>query len=118
MAEAFFNQYAKHSKAESAALHAPQNNMHALVVRAMQEKGIDISKKRSKKITQEIINRAGLIVLMHSDLKSYLNTEKPIEVWDIPDLIIGEKDEHLYPEVIKRRDNIEKKVEELITRLS
>ncbi len=43
MAEAFFNTYAKKHHSESAALHTPQNNMHALVVRAMKEKGIEIS---------------------------------------------------------------------------
>ena len=85
--------------------------MHALVARAMKEKNIDISKNKSKKVTEEIINEADLIILMSPDLKEFLkNTNKEIETWNIPDIIARETDKHLYPGFIKVRDSIEEKV--------
>lgn len=116
IAEAFLNTYAKQSKAESAALHTPQNNMHALVVRAMKEKGIDISHQKSKKLTQKLTKWADLIILMNANLK-FSNKEKLIEVWNIPDIVAKETDEHLYPDFVKVRDMIENKVRDLIKRI-
>ena len=51
IAEAFFNKYSKKDKAISASFRIPDRKSHKLVIRAMQEKGIDISKKEYKKIS-------------------------------------------------------------------
>lgn len=117
MAEAFFNKYSRKSKAESAALIHPQNHMHRLVIKAMKEKGVDITKNISKKVTREMINKTKLIILMESKLRSYLSTDKKIEVWDIPEIIAKETDEHLYSEFVKARDIIEDKVKELLEKI-
>ncbi|MCH7568079.1 MAG: hypothetical protein IIA87_01540 [Nanoarchaeota archaeon] len=117
MAEAFFNKYSKNSKAESAALIKSQDKMHKFVVRAMKEKGIDISKNISKKVTTKMINKADLIILIDPELKESFHINKKVEVWNIPDVVAKETDEYLYSEFIKARDIIEKKVRELITKI-
>ena len=115
MAEAFFNKYSKQNHAESAALIKPQDKMHALVVRAMEERGINISNNKSKMISKDMVNEADLIVLMSKNLADYAKLiSKRIEIWDIPDVIAKETDEHLYLEFIKTREIIEGKVRELI----
>lgn len=117
IAEAFFNHYTKSNLAESAALIKPQEKMHALVVRAMKEIGIDISKNTSKKVTQDMLDRADLLILMNPTLKEYVKEDKLIEIWKIPDVVARETDEHLYPEFCKVRDIIEQKVKDLIKRI-
>lgn len=117
MAEVFFNKYSKKNVAESAALIKPQEKMNALVVRAMKEEGLDISKNISKKVTQNMLDHADILILMNPSLKEYLKENKPIEVWEIPDIVAKETDEHLYPEFVKARDIIESKVKKLVKRL-
>lgn len=117
MAEAFFNKYSKKNKAESAALIKPQDKMHVLVIRAMEEKGVDISNNKSKKVSDDMIKEADIIILMNPVLKEFIKLNKKIEVWNIPDVIAKETDEHLYPEFVKARDVIENKVKELIARI-
>lgn len=116
MAEALFNKYSKKNKAESAALIKSQDKMHSLVVKAMKEKDIDISKKISKQVTKEMIDEADLIILMDSSLKLEIKNKK-IEVWNIPETIAKETDIHLYPEFVKARDMIEDKIKELVRRI-
>jgi len=120
IAEAFFNKYSKKHKAKSAALIKPQDKMHKLVIRAMKEKEIDINKNISKKATLEIIEKADLIILMNPDLKKHfrnINKNKKIIIWNIPDLVAKETDEHLYPKIIEIRNLIEQKIKELINRI-
>jgi len=117
MAEAFFNKYTKKSIAKSAALIKPQEKMHALVVRAMEVKGIDISNNISKIINQQMVDRADLVVLFESELKRNFKFNKKIEVWNVPDVVAKEKDERLYIEFVKVRDMIEEKVKELLFRI-
>lgn len=114
IAEAFFNKYSKNSRAESAALIKPQNKMHPFVIKAMKEENIDISKNKSKKVTDKMIDSADLIVLLNPDLKQYFNKNKKTLIWDIPDIVAKETDEHLYPEFIKTRNLIKGKIKELI----
>ncbi|MBI2449023.1 hypothetical protein HYV49_01880 [Candidatus Pacearchaeota archaeon] len=124
IAEAYFNFYSKKHKAQSAALIKPQDKMHKLVVRAMHENGINIKENKSKKVTKEMLQNADVIILMNSELNEYVENLKKhfkpnvkIETWNIPDVIAKETDEHLYPEFVKARDIIKKKVKELVKRL-
>ncbi len=118
MAEAFFNEYSKTHKAESAAVVKPQEKMHKLVVRAMKERGIDISKNISKKVTKKMINESDRIILMNPDLENLIKINKKVEIWNIPDVIATEDDEYIYPKFIKIRDMIERKVKELLIKIS
>ena len=124
MAEAFFNKYSKNHKAKSAALVKSQEKMHALVIRAMKERGIDISKNISKKITEEMLVAADMIVLMNKNLKMHIEELKKhikpnakIEIWDIPDIVAKETDEYLYPEFCRIRDITEEKIKKLLNKI-
>ncbi len=125
MAEAFFNRFSNRHKAQSAALIKPQEKMHKLVVRAMQEEGIDISKNLSKKVTYRMLKESDVIILMNKNLESFLKELKPllkqnckIETWNIPDVVARESDEHLYQDFTKARNIIKKKVKRLINRIN
>ncbi len=117
IAEGFLNKYSKKHREESAALIKSQDKMHPLVIKAMKGKGIDISKNKSKKLTKDMIDKADLIILMSSDLRKHLDTNKRIEIWNIPDVVARETDNHLYPEFVKTRDMIENKVKGLLKRI-
>ena len=123
MAEGFFNCYSKKHKAYSAALVSPQDKMHRLIVNAMKEEAIDISNNKSKMVSNEMLIAADIIIFMSKDLQEHLNyiredakSDAKIMVWDIPDIHAKETDDHLYPDFIKAKDIIKKKVLELISK--
>jgi len=125
MAEAFFNNLSNKHKAKSAALEETQDHMHRLVVKAMAEEGIDISKYISKIATNNLLENADFIIFMNKDLEKYLDNIKPIikkniklEFWDIPDVIAKETDDHLYPKFVKARNIIKSKVIDLINQIN
>ena len=92
--------------------------MHKLVVRAMAEKGIDITDNKSKKITKKMIEEADIVILVNPDLKNLVKIAKKVEVWNIQDVIAKEDDEHIYLEFTKVRDMVEGKVKELLIKIS
>ncbi len=125
MAEVFFNKYSKVHKAKSAAIIKPQEKMHKLVVRAMAEIGIDISKDISKKVTEKMIDEADVVILMNKNLKKHLknirdNLKKNVKVefWEIPDVVAKETDNHLYQNFVNIREIIMYKVLYLIKKLN
>ena len=122
MAETFFNEYSTKNTAESAALIRPQDKMHKLIIRAMKEENFDITNNRSKKVSADMIKRADMVILMSPDLKKCLeefNIAKTIliEIWQIPDVIAKETDEHLYQNFVKARNIIKEKVKELVKKI-
>lgn len=117
MAEAFFNKFSKKHKAISAALIKSHDKMHSLVIRAMKEEKINISKNKSKKLTSRMLKEADLVVLMHPDLKKIFSENKKIDIWNIPDIQAIDKDENYYSEFVKARELIKQKVKELIKRI-
>ena len=125
MAEAFFNNLSKSHTAKSAALIKPQDKMHKLVVKAMKEEGIDISRNKSKMVTKEMLKQADVIILISKNLepalnnyKNILNDNVKIEAWDIPDVVAAETDGHLYPEFVNALGIIKQKIKTLINSLS
>lgn len=64
MAEAFFNQMSGKAAVASSAGSAPAENVDPTVVRVMQEAGIDLSTKKPRKLTEEMIEEADLVVTM------------------------------------------------------
>ena len=65
MAAAFFNQIADRTKAEAiSAGTEPGSRVHPEVVAVMQEVGIDLSKAKPQKLTQEIAKHAALLITM------------------------------------------------------
>ncbi len=114
MAQGFAEKYGV--KAQSAGT-APSSRVNPIVVEAMQEKGIDLSKKAPKMLTPEMIHRASLVVTMGCSVEEVCpkpmlaQMQKKLIDWNLKD----PKGKSL-PEVREIRDEIEKRVLDLSRR--
>ncbi len=110
MAEAFFNQNVPQGFEASSAGNKPAKKVHPVVVQAMREAGIDISRNRPESLTPEMIERAERIITMGcgSDFcpASFL---PKVEDWDVEDP--ADKSIDI---VRKIRDEIRERVDRLI----
>ena len=115
MAEGFFKKYApKGFKTRSAGTN-PVLQINPLVVEVMKEVGIDISKQKSKELTDEMIRESDNVVNMGCMDKNFCPTiwlPKVIE-WNLEDPK-GKSIE----EVRKIRNEIEKRVKEIVTEIT
>jgi arsenate reductase (thioredoxin) len=115
IAEGFFKKYTpKGFKVQSAGTK-PVSQINPLAIQAMREVGIDISKQKSKEITEEMMRNSDSIVNMGCMDKSFCPTlflPKVIE-WNLPDPK-GKSIE----EVREIRDEIEKRVKELVAEIT
>jgi arsenate reductase (thioredoxin) len=115
IAEGFFKKYApKGFKVQSAGTK-PVSQINPIAVHAMREVGIDISTQKSKEITEDMIRNSDPIVNMGCMDKSFCPTlfiPKVIE-WNLPDPK-GQPIE----EVREIRDEIEKRVKELVAEIT
>jgi arsenate reductase (thioredoxin) len=115
IAEGFFKKYApKGFKVQSAGIK-PVSQINPLAIQAMRELGIDISKQKSKEITEDMMRSSEPIVNMGCMDKSFCPTifsPKVIE-WNLPDPK-GKSIE----EVREIRDEIEKRVKELVAEIT
>ncbi|MDA4130330.1 MAG: arsenate reductase ArsC [Thaumarchaeota archaeon] len=111
MAQAFAEKYGIKS---ASAGTVPSGRVNPVVVDAMKEKGIDISKNIPKMLTPEMINRAGLVITMGCSVAEVCpkpmlaQMQKKLIDWDLKD----PKGKSL-PIVREIRDEIEKRVIEL-----
>jgi len=64
MAEAFAKAYGTTKIEAASAGTMPSNEVNPIVVRVMQEKGIDLSVNKSKLITNQMVQEADVIILM------------------------------------------------------
>jgi arsenate reductase (thioredoxin) len=111
MAEGFFKKYAPNGFKTQSAGTKPSYHLNPIVVEAMNEVGIDISKQRSKELTDEMIRESDKIVNMGCMDKNFCPTiwlPKVIE-WNLEDPK-GKSIE----EVRQIRDEIEKRVKEIV----
>jgi protein-tyrosine-phosphatase len=115
MAEGFFKKYASNGfKAQSAGTKTV-SQINPIVVEAMKEVGIDISKQKSNELTDEMITNSPHIVNMGCMDKSFCPTiflPKVIE-WNLDDPK-GKSIE----KVREIRDEIEKRVKELVAEIT
>jgi arsenate reductase (thioredoxin) len=115
IAEGLFKKYApKGFKAQSAGTK-PVSQINPIVVEAMKEVGVDISKQKSKEITEEMMRNSDPIVNMGCMDKSFCPTlflPKIIE-WNLPDPK-GQSIE----KVREIRDAIEERVKELVSAIT
>ncbi len=115
MAEAFFNQMAKGKAVAISAGTEPGSGVNPVVVQAMREVGIDISGRKPKLLTQEMVENADLAITMGcmDEAKSCPAAFVPGEDWGLPD-------PHGKPieEVRPIRDEIKRRVEILIKRIT
>jgi arsenate reductase (thioredoxin) len=69
----------------------PATQTNALVVRAMAEEGIDVSRNRPKELTEKMIDAAGVVVLTDASLGRAIpgnlrkRMKKKVLEWSIPD---------------------------------
>jgi protein-tyrosine-phosphatase len=114
MAEGFFNKYAPKGYRAISAGTRPTSQINPLAVQAMQEVGIDISKNKSKIITEDMIRDSAKAVNMGCMDQSecpmlFMNN---VLDWGIED----PKDKPI-EKVREIRDDIEKRVKEIAASL-
>jgi arsenate reductase len=110
IAEAFFNHYAKgKAQAFSAGTHYA-SRIDPIVVEAMAERGIDISNKRPKMLTLEMLGVADKVISMGCGVEGVCPaTFVPTEDWQLED-----PEGKPIEQVRAIRDEIEAKVKQLI----
>lgn len=114
IAEGFFKKYAPSRFKTVSAGTKPAYQLNPIVVEAMKEVGIDISKQKSKELTDEMIRESYNVVNMGCMDKNFCPTifvPKVIE-WNLKDPK-GKSIE----EVREIRDEIEKRIKELVSTL-
>jgi protein-tyrosine-phosphatase len=114
IAEAFANRYGL--KASSAGT-MPSLTVNPIVVQVMREKGIDLSSNVPKKLTNEMINDAVLVITMGCSVEEVCprpmlaKMQKKLVDWQVDD-----PKEQPIDKVRRIRDEIEGKVKELTRR--
>jgi protein-tyrosine-phosphatase len=110
MAEAFFNYYAKgKAQASSAGTHFA-SHINPPVIEAMKEVGIDISDKRPKVMTLEMLGGADKVISMGCGVEGVCPASYvPTEDWQLED-----PEGKPIEQVRDIRDEIETKVKKLI----
>ena len=115
MAEGFFKKYAPDGFKSLSAGTKPVSQINPMVVEAMKEVGIEISKQKSKELTDEMIRESDNVVNMGCMDKNFCPTiwlPKVIE-WNLEDPK-GKSIE----KVREIRDEIEKRVKELVAEIT
>jgi len=115
MAEGFFKKYAPDGFKTLSAGTKPGYQLNPIVVEAMKEVGIDISKQKSKELTDEMIRDSDNVVNMGCMDKNFCPTiwiPKVIE-WNLEDPK-GKSIE----KVREIRDEIEKRVKEIVAEIT
>ena len=112
MAEGFFN-HARDStvKAISAGID-PAESVNPVVIKVMQEAGIDISKNRPKMITAEMLIDADIVITMGCGVNCPCLAQRETIDWGLTDPEGKE-----LPEIRKIRDQIKENVTALINKL-
>jgi arsenate reductase len=110
MAEAFFNSLTKgKASANSAGTH-PGAELNPVVVKAMQEVGIDISRQRPKALTLEMVEKADRVITMGCGIEEVCPTSFiPTEDWALED-----PEGKPIEQVRRIRDKIKARVEVLV----
>ena len=115
MTEGFLKKYAPKGFKTLSAGTSPVSQINPLVVEAMKEVGIDISKQKSKELTDEMIRESDNVVNMGCMDKNFCPTmwlPKVIE-WNLED----PKGKSI-KEVREIRDEIEKRVKEIVAEIT
>lgn len=113
MAEALFNRYAESGFKAISAGTAPGKQVNPLVVEALKEIGIDVSRKKPKLATYEMIKEADKIITMGCGADFCpVNFLPKVEDWGLED----PKDKPI-EKVREIRDKIEGRVKALIQEL-
>jgi arsenate reductase len=110
MAAAWFNQVADPTKARAiSAGTQPSDHVHPVVVDAMKEKGIDLSKAEPQKLTADLAKGAAFLITMGCGESCPYVPGVPILDWPLPD----PKGQGIEP-VRLIRDEVESRVRALV----
>lgn len=115
MAEGFFKKYAPDGFKVQSAGTKPRYQLNPMIVEAMKEVGIDISKQKSKELTDEMIRDSDNVINMGCMDKNFCPTiwlPKVIE-WNLEDPK-GKSIE----KIREIRDEIEKRVKEVVAEIT
>lgn len=111
MAEAFFNHYAAGKAEAISAGTRPASRVDQTVVKAMKEMGIDISSRRPKMVTPEMLEGADKIITMGCSVENVCPASfLPTEDWQLED-----PEGKPIEKVREIRDEIEAKIKQLLT---
>ena len=115
MAEGFFKKYAPNGFKTLSAGTKPVSQINPIVVQAMKEVGIDISKQKSKELIDEMVRESDTVINMGCMDKSFCPT-----IW-LPKVIEwGMKDPkgQSIEKVREIRDEIEQRVKKLVAEIT
>jgi arsenate reductase (thioredoxin) len=115
MAEGFLKKYAPDGFKTQSAGTKPVYQLNPIVVEAMKEVGIDISKQKSKELTDEMIRESEFVVNMGCMDKNFCPT-----IW-LPKVIgwnLEDPKGKSIEEVREIRDEIEKRVKEVVAEIT
>lgn len=111
MAEAFFRKYAPYSYEAASAGTKHTSEINPVAVKSMSQIGIDISKQKPKELSEDMIRNATKIVNMGCMDKNFCPT---LFIHKVVDWGIEDPKGKPIEKVIEIRDEIEKRVKELI----
>lgn len=110
MAAAWFNRVANPAKARAiSAGTQPSDHLHPVVVEAMKEKGVDLSKAEPQKLTADLAKGAAFLITMGCGESCPYVPGVPILDWPLPD----PKGQGIEP-VRLIRDEVESRVRALV----
>ncbi len=115
MAEAFANAYGSGRVIAESAGALPAEKVNNTVVQAMWERGLDISRKRPKLLTQEAVEGADMVVTMGC---SAAEVCPAVFVKNIVDWKLEDPKDQKIEKVREIRDEVERLVKELIQKLT
>lgn len=113
MAEAFFNQMAKGKAKGLSAGTQPSKKVNPMVVKTMREVGIDISRRKPKLLTFEMLEDADRVITAGCSVeKACPASSVPTEDWQLDD-----PEGKPIEQVRQIRDEVKAKVERLVKEL-
>jgi len=111
MAEAFAKHYGKGKIEALSAGTIPSKEVNPLVVQAMREKNIDISRNKPKLINTQMVQEADLVIVMGCDARGFCPAPllKKVVDWELED-----PEGKPIERIREIRDEIERRVKALI----
>ncbi|MGI0044552.1 MAG: arsenate reductase ArsC [Nitrososphaeraceae archaeon] len=115
MAEGFFKKYAPEGFEPLSAGTKPVSHINPLAIQVMKEVGIDISKQKSKDLTEDTVRNSDKIVNMGCMDKNFCPT---LFIHEVIDWGIEDPKYRTIERVREIRDEIERRIKELATDVS
>ncbi len=115
MAEAFAEHYGKGKIEARSAGTMPSNEVNPVVVQAMREKGIDVSKNKPQRLDTKMVQEADMVIVMGCGAQGFCPAPllKKVVDWELED----PKDKPL-EKIREIRDEIEERVKRLVNELA